>query len=656
MYRTTHSRLSRRQFVSALAAAGAGAPWTVSAMASRASAARLLAPVPPKVRPFPMTQVRLTAGPFRDAQELNRGFLQRLPVERLLHNFRINAGLKSTAQPLGGWEKPDCELRGHFTGHYLSACALMHASTGNIELKERANEVVAGLARCQEKLPRGYLSAFPLEYFDRLKARKPVWAPFYTIHKIMAGLLDVHQHCGNSDALGVLERMAGWVDHWSGPIPEVHMQEILQTEFGGMAEVLYNLAAVTGNGRYIEVGQRFDHKRFFGPLELQRDELKGLHVNTQVPKVIGAARDYELTGQKRYREIAGYFWRQVTSARSYCTGGTSNNEAWLTEPGRLAEELSRATSTTECCVAYNMLKLTRHLFGWTADPRYFDYYERTLFNHRLGTLGPETGSSAYYLPLRTGSWKTFGTVFDSFWCCTGSGMEEFAKGNDSIYFHDDEGVFVNLFIASELNWAERGIRLRQETRFPEQPATALVVATSKPARMTLRVRIPAWVGAGASASVNGARLADIPSGPNYLAITRDWRDGDRVEVTFPMRLRAEPMPDDPGLQAFAYGPLVLAGLLGNEGITPQMVYGHLGPDLKSHPLDAPELRAPAAELESWLKPATDALTFRTTGQQRELTFVPLYKVLDQRYGVYWRVSHNPAWQARAPRRSNWVIE
>ncbi len=437
-------------------------------------------PAPPKLQPFQMTEVRLLPGIYKDSQEANLRYLKRLDADRLLHNFRVNAGLPSSAQPLGGWEKPDCELRGHFVGHYLSACALMHASTGDNELKAKGDYIVAELAKCQAKLPDGYLSAFPLEFFDRLNAREKVWAPFYTIHKIMAGMLDMHEHCANRQALQVLEGMANWTDKWTAPIPEPHMQDVLNTEYGGMNEVLYNLAVVTGNDRYAVVGDRFTKKKFFNPLALRRDELRGLHVNTHIPQVIGAARRYEISSDERFHDVADFFWWEVTTARAYVTGGTSNGELWLVEPRRLGAELKMNADTTECCCAYNMLKLTRHLYRWTADPRYFDYYERTLLNHRIAAIDRQTGATQYYLSIVPGAWKTFNTEDDSFWCCTGTGVEEFSKLNNSIYFHDANGLYVNLFIPSELNWTEKGIKVRQETDLPPSAHTTLIDRSCNP--------------------------------------------------------------------------------------------------------------------------------------------------------------------------------
>src|SRR5437879_5844504 len=343
--------------------------------------------VPWKVQPFPLKQVRLGEGPCKVAMEADRKFLHSLPPDRLLHTFRLNAGIPSSAQPLGGWEAPDCELRGHYAGgHYLSACALMYASTGDEDLKNNANTVIAELGKCQKALKNGYLSAFPVEFFDRLRDRERVWAPFYTIHKIMAGALDMYVYTGNEQALDLTEKMAGWVAGYTQPLSYNHMQRVLGTEFGGLGETLSNLYAVTGKEYYLEVAQRFDKKQFFDPLAAHRDELKGLHVNTHIPQVIAAARLYELTGDVRYPDIAEYFWDEVVSERSYCTGGTSNFELWRSDPGVLSTQLSSQTAE-DCCV-YNMMKLTRHLFAWSPRASYIDYYERVLLNHRMGTIDP----------------------------------------------------------------------------------------------------------------------------------------------------------------------------------------------------------------------------------------------------------------------------
>src|SRR5580698_1236173 len=477
-------------------------------------------PVTPKIHPFPMTQVRLTASPFKDAADANRAYMDRLSTDRLVHNFRLNAGLPSSAAPLGGWEQytpgREGELRGHFTGHYLSACALSYASTGDAGIKAKGDVMVAELAKCQAK--GGYLSAFPTEWFERLDARKSVWAPFYTVHKIMAGMFDMYTLTGNKQALEVLQGMANWADDYTKSKPEAHMQDILNTEYGGMNEVLYNLSAATSDDRWATVGDRFTKKIFFNPLASRRDELRGLHVNTHIPQVIGAARRYELSGDMRFHDVADYFWYEVIGARTYVTGGTSNGEGWLAQPRQLASELKRSTATAECCCAYNMMKLTRQLYSWTGDPRYFDYYERTMLNHRLGTIQPQTGYTQYYLSLTPGAWKTFNNEDKCFWCCTGTGVEEFSKLNDSIYWRDDQGLYVNLFIPSELDWKD--FKLRQETKYPESPNTTLTVIAARPGASAIRLRIPGWLQSAPTVRVNGKALDASAAPGSYLTLRR----------------------------------------------------------------------------------------------------------------------------------------
>lgn len=619
-----------------------------------------------RVEPFPMHQVRVTGGIYQEAAEWNRGYMSRLAEDRLLYNFRANAGLPTgNVEPFGGWEAPadgkrGTELRGHFTGHFLSASANLWASNGDKEAKAKGDSLVAEMAKCQAKLGQdGYLSAFPTELFDRLDALsgkpRPIdpatgwsrppqpgeptlpWAPFYTIHKIMAGMIDMYQLAGNRQALEVAEGMANWADKWSADKTEAHMQEILNTEFGGMAESLYNLSALTNQDRWAAAGDRFTKKRFVNPLALRRDELRGLHVNTHVPQVIAAARRYEISGDYRFHDVADFFWWTVVDGRTYVTGGTSNGESWQAEPRRLSVEWKRSVATAECCCSYNMLKLTRHLYGWTGDPKYFDYYERVLLNHRIGTIHPESGHTQYYLSMTPGAWKTFNTEDKSFWCCTGTGVEEYSKLNDSIYWRDREGLYVNLFIPSELNWEEKGFRLRQETKFPDQASTTLVVAAAKPVQMAIRVRVPRWLAAPPAVKVNGRAIEGSAAPGSYLAISRTWKTGDRIEMEMPMHLHVETMPDDPKTQAFLYGPLVLAGDLGTEGLTDAMLEGPNAPPLRrAGTIEVPSFQA-SGDPSAWIKPADKPLAFHTTGQKQDVALAPIDSLFGRRYSIYWQV-------------------
>jgi len=654
--------LSRRLFAAALA--GSPAIAAQIAAAPQAAPAAGGAPTPPaparrpqqpeplpfaetlaftrkdlelRTTPYPLSQVRLLAGPCLKAANANRAYLMRIAADRLLHTFRLNAGLASSALPLGGWEEPTGELRGHTIGHYLSACALRAASAGDAELKARGDEIVEGLAKCQAKLAGGYLSAYPTEFYDRLDKRQRVWAPFYTYHKIFAGLLDMHVHAGNKQALEVAAGMAGWADEWSASKPEAHMQEVLREEFGGMSESFYNLAALTNDLRWAKAGDRFQKKEFLTPLAQHRDELRGLHMNTHVPQVIGAARRFELTCDPRFRSVAEFFWYAVSSARTFATGGSSTAELWRASPGRLAAEWRMGPNHQECCCAYNMMKLTRHLYSWNGDPRYFDYYERNLFNHRLGAIHPETGHSVYFLSMAPGAWKGLCDDEKSFWCCTGTAFEEFSKLNDSIYYRDERGISVNLFIASELDDKERTIGVRQDTRFPDEPRTTVTITKAPASAWTLRLRVPSWTSA-ASVKVNGRALEPTPGAGSYLSITRAWKRGDRVDLELPMSLAAEPFADEPTVQAFLYGPIVLAGDLGSEGLTDALINGQQGPAVSKVPLSVPDLRASGKKLEDWIKPeGTAPLAFRAATAGDSVRLKPLNQLWG-RFATYWTVS------------------
>jgi uncharacterized protein len=617
----------------------------------------------PRVQPFPMSQVRLLPGTvFHDAQEWNRGYMARLAPERLLYNFRVNAGLPvGSAKPLGGWEQPEngkrsSELRGHFVGHFLSASALLYSSIGAADVKSQADSIVAELAKCQQRLGGTYLSAFPTTWWDRLDTGQRVWAPFYTIHKIMAGMFDMYRLASNQQALQVLEGMAAWADTWTAAKTDEHMQEILAVEFGGIAETLYNLAASTGNDRWATVGDRFQKRSFINPLALRRDELRGLHANTHIPQAIAAARRYEISGDARFRDVADYFFHEVSEARSYVTGGTSNAEGWLSPPGQLAAEWKASANTAECCCAYNMLKLSRHLYEWEPQARLFDYYERLLVNHRIGTIRPNVGTTQYYLSLTPGVWKTFNTEDQTFWCCTGTGIEEHAKLADSIYWRDDQGLYVNLFIGSELDWPEESFKLRQETKYPESEQTAVTIVSAGRRPMTIRLRVPGWLRSAPLVKLNGTQLDASAEPGSYLTVTRTWKAGDRVEMNLPMHLHIEAMPDEPGTQAFLYGPLVLAGDLGNDGLTeahivgPNLRVGAGGIEQHGSPLgpvnrtpsvpdiEIPAFRAAGPDPNSWIKPADESGTFHTVGQRPNVTLVPLNRLFDRRYSVYWQVS------------------
>ncbi|MCX5684750.1 MAG: glycoside hydrolase family 127 protein [Planctomycetota bacterium] len=588
-----------------------------------------------KAYAFPLTDVRLLDGPFKHAMELDRDYLLSLDPDRLLHDFRVNAGLPSSAKPLGGWEKPDCELRGHFIGHYLSACALMYASTGDARLKDRATVMVAGLAECQQKISSGYLSAYPEEFFDRVEARKRVWAPWYTLHKIYTGLVDVYVLCVNPQALEVVKKMADWAKARTDRLSDEQMEKMLGEEHGGMNDALAELYAVTGEEKYLRLSQRFNHKAVLEPLARKEDKLTGLHANTQFPKIIGAARQYELTGDEPLRTLATFFWEVVSRERSYVIGGNSDGEHFSPK-----EKLSQAfgPNTTETCNTYNMLKLTRHVFSWKPDAEYADFYERALYNHILASQNPEDGMTCYYVPLRTGSHKTFSTPNDAFWCCTGTGIENHAKYGDSIYFHDGaKGLYVNLFIASELAWKAHGVKIRQETTYPESDTTRLVFTCEKPVELTVSLRHPWWAVSGITLSVNGQVQAAGSKPGSYAAVTRSWKTGDTVDLKMPMTVRTEGFRDNPRRLALLYGPVVLCAEVNPQKPAPTML---------GSPEDvAPAVKPVAGKTLEFTLPAS---LVRTAGEDAaaDVTLTPFYKQYKKPYIVYWDVLTDEQWKQR----------
>ena len=636
----------RRMFYGGTVLAATGAPR--NALHSPSTGEGSPSRPTPAALPFALEDITILDPDLLRMRRQTLDYMLALDFDRLLHNFRLNAGLPSSAAPLYNRESPTNGWRGHYVGHFLSASGQMYATTRDARIKSKADAIVAELAKCQARLgEQGYLSAFPESSFDDLEQGRPAAVIWYALHKIMAGLLDAHEHLQNQQALDVLEKMAAWVDWRTGRLPEDQMQRTLQTEFGGMNEVLANLSAVRKNPRYLEVAKRFDHHVVMDPAAQGRDTLAGLHANTQIPKFIGAARQFELTGDPYYRDAALFFWQQVALHRSYVTGGNSVSEHFRTPPDVLASELTDLTQET--CNTYNMLKLTSHLFGWYAEPQYADFYERAFLNHILATPHPSEGSPLYYLGMQPGQWKVHFVPHEGFFCCCGTGLENFAKLGEGFYFHDGQSLWVNLFFASEVRWREKGVVLRQETRFPDEAGMRLIVQSKSPVAFSLKVRIPYWAG-NVSFSINGKPFQPheklAPS--SYAKIDRTWKDGDRVDVQLPMRLHLQAIPDDTNLAAIMYGPLVLAGELGTQDLDPKRLYSE---DKFLHggfpSIAVPELAGDRHALEKWIQPVRAAdkpLAFHTVnaGRPNDVILSPFYRLFDQRYCIYW---HLPAAEA-----------
>jgi uncharacterized protein len=610
---------TRRELLQALSASAIG--MTLRETSVRAAVGVGSANRSGPATPFPLSAVRLLPGPFKTAQDLDAQYLLTLEPDRLLHNFRLNAGLEPKAPVYGGWESQqpwvDIRCHGHTLGHYLSACSMMFASTGEAAFRQRIDYIVAELRASQEARGDGLICAFPdgarpLE--DSLAGKDFPGVPWYTQHKIFAGLRDAHIHAAHEPALHVLERLANWTVTASRQVPDDQLQKMLQREHGGMSEVLADAHTLTGDPLYLQAAERFTHRALLVPLAARRDVLDGLHSNTQIPKVIGLARLHELTGDPGYSEAATFFWHTVVEQRSFATGGNGDGEHFF-PPMQFADHLHSA-KTMETCCAYNMLRLTRALFQRAPSAGYADYYERALYNCILASQDPQSAMMTYFQATRPGYVKLYCTPTDSFWCCTGSGMENHAKYGDSIYFHDDASLYVNLFVASELRWASKNLRLTQTTRFPDEDSTRLVVHVAAPTRLTLKIRHPSWC-SRVTVSVNGHRETISRTAGRYIDIERVWRDGDTVAVHLPMERRLEPLPNAPHLVAMMYGPLVLAGRLGTAGLSPGadiIVNERTSGDMLNIPMEVPSLARTQSEIE----------------------LVPWHRIAHERYTLYFR--------------------
>ncbi|HYD54939.1 MAG TPA: beta-L-arabinofuranosidase domain-containing protein [Gemmatimonadaceae bacterium] len=633
--------LSRRELLALLGLGALGA-----ALPRAAGSAQMTRPAL-RARPFDLRDVRLLDGPFRDAQERNARYLLSLDADRMLHNFRVNAGLPPKAPVYGGWEseEPWVSIRchGHTLGHYLSAIAMHHDSTDDRRLAERAAYIVDELRACQRARGDGLTCAFPdgaapLE--DAVAGRRFAGVPWYTMHKILAGLRDAHVHAATPGALPALVALTEWVWTATRGMSDEAMQRMLDTEHGGMTEVLADVAALAGEPRFLALARRFAHRRVLEPLATGRDTLDGLHANTQIPKFIGYQRVHELTGDGAHGAAARFFWRTVVERRSFATGGHGDHEHFF-PPAEFARHLPSA-KTMETCCTHNMLRLTRALFAEAPSAAYADYYERALYNGILASQDPRTGMTTYFQATRPGYVRLYHTPEESFWCCTGSGMENHAKYGDSIYFHDDDSLWVNLFIPSAVTWRARGLGLTQTTHFPEHDTTRLTIEARRPTRATLRIRRPAWCD-GMTIAVNGRAWSATADTSGYVAIARAWRNGDVVEVRLPMRVRAEPLPGAPEHVAFAYGPLVLAGRLGTEGVTPgaQIIKNEReSGNMLNVPVEVPALAGDPRQLAQRVRPVPgEPLAFETVGlgRPRDVRLAPYHQLAHERYTLYWRV-------------------
>ncbi|MEP6724754.1 MAG: beta-L-arabinofuranosidase domain-containing protein [Bacteroidota bacterium] len=598
--------------------------------------------VPVKAYAFNLTDVKITGGVFKKAMDLDGAYLLEIEPDRLLHRFREYAGLPVKGALYGGWESET--ISGHTLGHYLSACAMMYASTHDEKFKERTAYIVSELAICQQARKTGYVGAVPNEDTvfaqvarGEIRSRgfdlNGAWVPWYTMHKVMAGLLDTYLYCGNKQAVDVLNKVCRWIDVELKNLNDVQLQKMLDCEHGGMNEVLVNMYAVTGNKNYLELSYKFHHKAVLDSLARQKDVMQGRHSNTNIPKVIGAGRRYQLTGDTKDSTIADYFWHTIVNHHTYVNGGNSNYE-YLGDEDKLNDRLS--DNTTETCNTYNMLKLTRQLFAFNPRPEYADFYERALYNHILASQEPDSGMMCYFVPLRMGGKKAFSDKFNSFWCCVGSGIENHSKYGEAIYYRSaDGGLFVNLFIPSQLNWKEKNITITQNTSFPESNASSLTVTSSRPSAFILYIRNPWWSANNIIIKVNGKQVEAKKATNGYFAVSRTWKNNDKLDIAFDMHLYTESMPDNKNRVALLYGPVLLAGDLG--ATMPDPVYG------------TPVLLTSNHNVTEWVKPvANKPLTFKMQGVGKpfDTELSPFYAMHRDFYSVYWDYFTNEEWVSR----------
>jgi uncharacterized protein len=577
--------------------------------------------------PFDISQVTLNDGRWKENQARTLNYLKFVDVNRLLYVFRSTHKLSTNgASPNGGWDEPSFPFRSHVQGHILSAWAQCYATLKDTTCRDRATSFVVELQKCQNNnaaagFTAGYLSGFPESQFTALEqgALTGGNVPYYVIHKTMQGLLDVWRHIGDNNAKTTLLALAAWVDTRTGKLSSSQMQAMLQTEFGGMNDVLTDIYRQTGDSRWLTVAKRFDHNAVFDPLASNQDKLSGLHANTQVPKWIGAAREYMATGTTRYLDIARNAWSFTVNQHTYAMGGNSQAEHFR-NPNAIAGYLT--SDTCEHCNSVNMLKLTKELWRTNPTTNYIDFYENALINHLLGAQNPADshGHITYFTPLKAGARRgvgpawgggTWSTDYNSFWCCQGTGVEQNTRLMDNIYGYDSSSLYINLFAPSKLNWSQKGITVTQVTNFPVSDTSTITLTGS--GTFALKIRIPSWT-SGATVTVNGAQQS-YASG-SYATISRSWASGDKIVVRFPMSLRLKTAPDNTALAALAYGPVVLAGNYGSTTLS----------------------AAPTLQLGTVKRTSTTSLAFTGTANGQTVNIGPFYDAQGFNYVVYWAYS------------------
>ncbi|WP_426334146.1 beta-L-arabinofuranosidase domain-containing protein [Paenibacillus silvae] len=584
--------------------------------------------------------VQLLEGLFQTSQHTGERYLLSLDIDRFLAPCYEAHGLTPRKERYAGWEARS--ISGHSLGHFMSALAVTYQATGNATLKQTLDYAVSELAAIQQTTGSGYIGGLSEKAFHIAFRAEQIggfnigeyWVPWYSVHKIYRGLIDAYQMTGNELALEVVTRFADWAVEGLNTMTEEQIQTMLLCEHGGMNEVFAQLYGITGTPAYLKAAHQFTHQLILEPLEQERDELQGRHANTQIPKVIGAAEIYNQDpAQTRYRTAARFFWDTTVQHRSYVFGATSISEHYEAKGME-----SLGIKTGESCCTHNMMHLTKQLFAWNPDSTYMDYYENAIYNHILGTQDPDTGNKTYFASTLQGHYKIYGTRDTAWWCCTGSGMENPGKYAEAIYYEHERDLYVNLYMASELDWASQGLTLKLQTDFPYSEKVTLTI-TEGSASAHLRLRVPSWLQEPMTATVNGDSAQSYTRlEPGYLSIDRTWAAGDVVSITLPMALRKYTARDDVHKVAFLYGPIVLAGALGSEGLPEDTIIDETALNPKTAAV--PVIWTEEEDVRRWIN-VVDAskLTFElskeVTSTGEAVKLIPFYAVHHEFYTVYW---------------------
>ncbi len=611
---------------------------------------------------FPLQDVKLLNGSFQHARDLNIKVLLQYDLDRSLAGYRKEAGLPEKAKIFSNWDGLD----GHVGGHYLSALAMNYAATKNTECKKRMDYMLAELKVCQDAngvnnpdWAKGYVGAVPngkkiwssLQKGD-FAAYKGAWVPWYNVHKMYAGLRDAWIYTGNEDAKIVFLKFCDWGINITASLTDAQMQSMLDMEHGGMNEIFADAYQMTNAEKYLTAAKRFSHKMLLEAMAAQKDNLDNKHANTQVPKAVGFERIGELANDDSYKRAGDFFWETVTTKRSLAFGGNSRREFFPAVTS--ASDFVNDVEGPESCNSYNMLRLSEDLFRVNPLAKYADYYERTLYNHILSTQHPEHGGYVYFTPARPRHYRVYSTPNEGMWCCVGSGMENHGKYSQFIYTHEKDALYVNLFIASELNWREKKIKIKQQTLFPEEEKTKITI-TEGSSLFSLMIRYPSWVKEGAlKVMVNGKVISFTNHPSSYIAVKRLWKKGDVVIITLPMHNSIEQMPNVSNYVAILHGPILLAAKTGTEDLKGLVAddgrWSHIASGKKLAIDKAPIIiEDNINSITNKLKPvAGKPLTFTATAVKMintvDIVFEPFYKIHDARYMMYWMALSNAGYR------------